>query len=96
MDFEKIDKELLNQISDLHKIPDGAYNIRKNGKLLSRNTNANIEIVSKKDKDGIDIIIKPGTKNQSIHIPVIISEAGLEDVVYNDFVSAGSRRYRQA
>ena len=86
MDFEKIDKELLNQISDLHKIPDGAYNIRKNGKLLSRNTNANIEIVSKKDKDGIDIIIKPGTKNQSVHIPVIISEAGLEDVVYNDFI----------
>ena len=85
MQLEKLDKELLKSISDLHDIPEGAYNIRKNGKLVSRNTNANIEIVSKKDKDGIDIIIKPGTKNQSVHIPVIVSEAGLKDLVYNDF-----------
>ena len=85
MELEKIDKELLSQISDLHKIPEGAYNIRKNGKLLSRNTNAYIDIVQKKDKDGIDIIIKAGTKNQSVHIPVIVAEAGLKDLVYNDF-----------
>ena len=85
MELEKVDKELLKQIADLHKIPEGAYNIRKNGKLISRNTNAFIDIVAKKDKDGIDIIIKPETKNQSVHIPVIIAEAGLKDLVYNDF-----------
>jgi len=85
MELEKIDKELLKQIADLHEIPEGAYNIRKNGKLLSRNTNAFIDIVQKKDKDGIDIFIKPGTKNQSVHIPVIVAEAGLKDLVYNDF-----------
>ena len=76
---------MLATIADLHEIPEGAYNIRKDGKLVSRNTNANIDIVTKTDKPGIDIIIKAGTKNQSVHIPVIVSEAGLKDLVYNDF-----------
>ena len=59
--------------------------IRSNGKLESRNTTANIDIVTKKDKPGIDIIIKPHTKNESVHIPVILSQSGLNDMVYNDF-----------
>lgn len=84
-ELNKIDKDLLATIADLHEIPEGAYNIRKDGKLVSRNTNANIDIVTKTDKPGIDIIIKAGTKNQSVHIPVIVSEAGLKDLVYNDF-----------
>ena len=83
--LNKIEKDLLEQIAGLHEIPEGAYNIRKDGKLLSRRVNANIDIVSKDDKPGIDIFIKPGTKNQSIHIPVIVAEAGLKDLVYNDF-----------
>ena len=85
MDLTSIDKELLLTISDLHSIPEGAYNIRKDGKLFSRNVNANINIETKKDKPGIDIFIKAGTKNQSVHIPVIVAEAGLNDLVYNDF-----------
>lgn len=85
MELNKIDKDLLKTISDLHDIPSGAYNIRKDGKLVSRANSANIDIVSKTDKPGIDIIIKPGTKNESVHIPVIVSEAGLKDLVYNDF-----------
>ena len=83
--LNKIEKDLLEQIAGLHEIPEGAYNIRKDGKLLSRRVNANIDIFSKEDKPGIDIFIKPGTKNQSIHIPVIVAEAGLKDLVYNDF-----------
>jgi len=79
-----IDKKLLQEVADLHEIPQGAYNIRKNGEKLSRNTTANIDIVSKTDKPGIDIIIKPGTKNESVHIPVILSET-MEDLVYNTF-----------
>ena len=85
MELTKVDKELLETIADLHEIPEGAYNIRKDGKLLSRNTNANIDIITKKDKPGIDIVVKDGTKNQSLHIPVIVTEAGLKDLVYNDF-----------
>lgn len=81
----KIDKELLAQIADLHSIPEGAYNIRKNGECLSRNSSAEIDIVPKKKKSGIDIIVKPNVKNKSCHIPVILSKAGLNDVVYNDF-----------
>ena len=62
-----------------------AYNIRKNGKGIDRNTTANIDIVTKTDKPGIDIIIKENTKNESVHIPVILTENGLTDMVYNDF-----------
>ncbi len=80
-----IEKNLLEQIADIHEVPEGAYNIRSNGKLEGRNTTANIDIVTKEDKPGIDIIIKPGTKNESVHIPVVLSESGLKDMVYNDF-----------
>lgn len=83
--MNQIEKNLLAQISDLHKMPEGAYNIRSNGKLESRNTTANIDIVTKQDKPGIDIIVKPGTVKESVHIPVILSETGLKDMVYNDF-----------
>lgn len=83
--MDAIEKMLLKQTADLEGIPHGAYNIRANGALESRNTTANIDIVTKEDKPGIDIIIKPGTKNESMHIPVIISQSGLKDLVYNDF-----------
>ena len=81
----KVDINLLREIADLEGTPKGAYNIRKNGKLDSRASTANIEIVTKEDKPGIDIKIKDGTVRQSVHIPVIITEAGLDEVVYNDF-----------
>lgn len=83
--MEKVDLSLLETIADLHEIPAGAYNIRKNGGGLSRRSTANIEIVPKTDKPGIDIIVAPNTKNESVHIPVILTESGLDDVVYNDF-----------
>ncbi len=83
--MDKIQKDLLEKIADLHGTPEGAYNIRSNGALGGRNTTANIDIVTKEDKQGIDIIVKPGTKNESVHIPVIISQSGLTDLVYNDF-----------
>ena len=83
--LNSIELNLLQTVADIHGTPEGAYNSRQNGKKAARNTTANIDIVTKPDKDGIDIIIKPGTKNESVHIPVIISEAGLHDLVYNDF-----------
>ena len=83
--MDAIQKSLLEQVAGLHEVPEGAYNIRANGKAAARNTTASIDIVSKEDKDGIDIIIKPGTKNESVHIPVVLSESGLTDLVYNDF-----------
>ena len=80
-----IQKNLLEQVAELHEVPEGAYNIRANGESAGRNTTANIDIVTKEDKDGIDIIIKPGTKNESVHIPVVLSQSGLKETVYNDF-----------
>lgn len=83
--IDEIQMRLLQEIADLHTIPEGAYNIRANSGLAARNTTANIDIVTKEDKSGIDIHIKPGTKKESVHIPVVLSESGLKEVVYNDF-----------
>lgn len=83
--MDLIEKNLLEQIADLHEVPEGAYNIRANGKTAGRSTTANIDIVTKEDVSGIDIIIKPGTVNESVHIPVVLSQSGMQEVVYNDF-----------
>lgn len=82
---EIIDKELLSKISDYDGIRKGAYNIRKNGKGIERKVTENINIVTKTDKPGIDIFVKENTKFEFVHIPVILTESGLKDVVYNDF-----------
>ena len=83
--FEGIRGELLKEISNLHKIPQGAISVRENGKSTLMNSTADIEIIKKKKRSGIDIFVKPNVKNKSLHIPVIITENGVSDVVYNDF-----------
>ena len=85
MALDAIQKNLLKSITDLEDIPEGAYNIRANGESAGRHTTANIDIVTKTDKPGIDIIIKPGTKNERVDIPVLLTETGLDELVYNDF-----------
>ncbi len=85
MQIDEIQMRLLEEVADLHGVPEGAYNIRANGEKAARNTTANIDIVSKTEVSGIDIYIKDGTKNESVHIPVVISESGLKEMVYNDF-----------
>lgn len=83
--MDNIDIELLKQISDIDGKITGAYNIRKNGEGIERNITKNVNIVTKKDVSGIDIFVKENTKFEFIHIPVIITQSGLKDVVYNDF-----------
>ncbi len=83
--MDEIQMKMLHEVAELDSLPVGAYNIRANGASAARNSTANIEIVTKTDKSGIDIIIKPNTKNESVHIPVVISETGLKESVYNDF-----------
>lgn len=83
--MDEIQKTLLEQVAGLHEVPAGAYNLRINGESGGRNTTANIDIVPKTDVSGIDIMIKPGTKNESVHIPVLLSQSGLKESVYNDF-----------
>lgn len=85
MNLSKTDNNILETIADLHGTPQGAYNIRKNGQGVARVSTENITISPKEDKPGIDIYIKPGTKNESVHIPVILTETGMSDLVYNDF-----------
>ncbi len=80
------EQQLLKIIADMDGIPQGAYNIRSNGQLADRRVTENVDIKTKTDKCGIDIIIRPNTKGETVHIPVIISETGLSDLVYNDFI----------
>ena len=83
--LNEVQKQLLEEVADLHSIPEGAYNIRANGKMAARNTTENIDIISKENGTGIDIKIKSGTKNESVHIPVVLSMSGHKEMVYNDF-----------
>lgn len=84
-ELNKIDEELLAQIADLHGMPRGAFNIRKDGQLVERSSSANIDIEAFSDKQGIKITVAPGTKGETVHIPVIMTKTGITDVVYNDF-----------
>ena len=83
--MDEIQKNLLQEVSGLHEVPQGAYNIRSNGESVDRKTTEHIDIVTKSDKSGIEIYIKPGTKHESVHIPVILTQTGLKEMVYNDF-----------
>ena len=83
--MDEIQRRMLEEVAGLHDIPQGAYSLRINGSLYGKKSSENIEVVSKTDKPGIDIYIKPGTKNESVHIPVLLSQSGLKELVYNDF-----------
>lgn len=80
-----IQRYMLKKISNIEEMPKGAFNLRQNGKGIERNTTENINIVTKNDKDGIDIFVKENTKGETVHIPVIITKSGITDLVYNDF-----------
>lgn len=83
--IDKIQADLLKQVADIHEVPSGAYSLRINGQLHGKNSTENIQIVKKEDKPGIDIYVKAGTKNESVHIPVLLSQTGIQELVYNDF-----------
>ena len=83
--MEKLDLELLEKIAELHSVPEGSFNIRKNGERLAANSTDDVQIVQKTDKPGIDIIVAEGVKNKSVHIPVILTVGDFKDTVYNDF-----------
>ena len=83
--IDAIQMRILEEVAGLHEVPEGAYNIRANGKTAQRSSTANIDIISKEDGSGIDIKIRPFTKHESVHIPVVLSQSGLTETVYNDF-----------
>ena len=84
-ELNQLQKKILEEVADLHKVPEGAYNIRSDSQSVGRRSTENIEIIPKTDVSGLDIRIRPGTKNESVHIPVILTESGLRETVYNDF-----------
>ena len=84
-DKNLIRKNLLEKVADLHSVPDGAYNIRENSSSAGRKSTDNIKIENKEGAPGIVVTVVDGTKNKSVHIPVIITETGINETVYNDF-----------
>ena len=84
-ELDEIQKRLLKEVADLHTIPEGAYNIRSNGESVGRASTENIEIIPRQDGQGLTVRIKPGTKKESVHIPVVMSKSGIKELVYNDF-----------
>ena len=85
MDLDEIEKDLLKQVASIDGVPEGAYNFRVNGESIGRKSTENIDVTPKADKSGIDVSIKAGTKNEAVHIPVILSKSGHTETVYNDF-----------
>ena len=83
--LNEVQKRILAQVADMAAIPDGAVNIRSDGQKVFRHNSEHIVIESKQDKDGIDIRIAPGTKAESVYIPVVLTKTGFQDMVYNDF-----------
>ncbi len=83
--LDEIQKRILSEVADLHQVPEGAYNIRANSKSAGRASTANIDIVPREDGQGLTVHIKPETKNESVHIPVVLSKSGIKELVYNDF-----------
>ncbi len=83
--LDSIKLNLLREVADLEGVPQGAYSLRVDGETFDKNSSENIIIEKKSDKPGIDIYIKAGAKRESVHIPVILAESGLREVVYNDF-----------
>ena len=84
--MEQMEKDLLKSIADISGfMPGSAFNLRKNGEGVERHSTRNVKIVTKEDKPGIDIIVKAYTSGESVHIPVILTESGINDMVYNDF-----------
>ena len=83
--MNKVDEALLTEVLGENLEKADAINIRKNGESIKRSVSPYIDIVSKKDKSGIDIFVKDDVKFGIVHIPVIITKSGLTDVVYNDF-----------
>ena len=85
MQLDEMQKLLLQEVADLHEVPEVAYNIQSNSQSAVRRSTANIEIISKQEVSGLEGRIRPGTKHESVHIPVVMTESGLKEVVYNDF-----------
>lgn len=83
--LSNLDKKMLESVVDLQKIPQGAFSLRKNGEGTQIQSSENITIRKKEDKPGIDVIIKEGTVNENVYVPVIVSQAGVKDMAYNTF-----------
>ena len=84
VDLDKVTQDVLKMIDSYGFRQEGAYNLRLNGMAVCHGDSRHINIVKKEDKPGIDIHISGEAKDEQVHIPVVMSQEGV-DIVYNDF-----------
>ena len=82
--LDKVTEDVLKMIDTYGFKQEGAYNLRLNGMAVCHGDSRHINIIPKEDKPGIDIHISGEAKDEMVHIPVVMSQEGV-DVVYNDF-----------
>ncbi|NMC27074.1 MAG: SufD family Fe-S cluster assembly protein [Syntrophomonadaceae bacterium] len=86
MELNKLEMDLLKSITDLETVPSGALNIRLNGKAVMRQSSPNISVGPNDEGTGLKVEIKPGAVNETVHVPVVLTQPGLLDKVYNTFI----------
>jgi len=86
MKLSRIDLNILKNVADLTEIPDGPVNIRLNGKAVIRKSTENVSIRTNEKNNGLIVEIKPGSRNATVHVPVVLSQPGLQETVYNTFI----------
>lgn len=84
--LQKIDLNILENITDLNAVPSGAVNIRLNGQPVVRHSTPNVSISSNPENNGLLVEVKPHSKKEVVHVPVILTTPGLKEVVYNTFI----------
>jgi len=86
MQLNKLDMDLLEAVADMKEIPQGALNIRLNGTAVMRHSSPNILVGPGPDGKGLVVEVKPGTQNETVHVPVVLTQPGLQDKVHNTFI----------
>ena len=91
MNLDSDQKDLLKELTGKDDFAGGAFNVRANGSTAGRQSTESIRIVPKEGGKGIDIYIAPGAREDKVHIPVVLTESGLKEMVLNDFhIGAGA------
>ncbi|MEN6325307.1 MAG: SufD family Fe-S cluster assembly protein [Syntrophomonas sp.] len=86
MKFDQLDMNLLQAVADIRNLPSGALNIRRDGQAVLRQSSPNISITTNPENGGLIVEVKAGTKDETVHVPVILTKSGFKDKVYNTFI----------
>lgn len=84
--MNSITENLLGIVSEWDGGYKGAFNIREDSGCAGRQSTENIKIENKTDNPGIVIRVKSAAQKETVYIPACVTHAGVNDLVYNDFI----------